>query len=133
MSAAEPGTAMWAQALAVSVGGVAGCLARWGFALWLNQRWSGFPLGTLTVNLLGGLVIGACLAWFERRPDELLRLLVVTGFCGGFTTFSAFSVESLQLVQRGELALAALHTLVHVAGALLAAAASYRLLRTLIA
>ncbi len=124
---------MWAQALAVSIGGLVGCLARWGFALWLNPRWLGFPLGTLAVNLAGGLAIGACLAWFERRPDELFRLLLVTGFCGGFTTFSAFSVESLQLIQRGELAMAAVHTLVHVAGGLIAAACGYRLLRALIA
>ena len=64
---------------------------------------AGFPLGTLFVNCVGGLVIGAVLFWLERSPNELLRLLLVTGLLGGFTTFSAFSAESLIMLQRGEL------------------------------
>ena len=80
-----------------------GALARWGAGLWLNARWAGFPLGTLFVNCVGGLLIGMALAWFERSPNELLRLLLVTGFLGGLTTFSAFSAESLLLLQRGAL------------------------------
>ena len=81
-------------------------MLRWLAGLWLNERWHGFPLGTLFVNCVGGLLVGIALAWFERTPDEMLRLLLVTGLLGGFTTFSAFSVESLMLLQRGEWLLA---------------------------
>ena len=104
--------------------------ARWragGTGLWLNARWEGFPLGTLAVNCVGGLLIGAALVFLERSPNELLRLLLVTGFLGGLTTFSAFSVESLLLLQRGQWLLATGHTLAHVIGALLCAALGHRL------
>ena len=117
----------WAQVLAVAGGAAIGALVRWLAGLWLNASWAGFPLGTLLVNCVGGLLVGVALAWFELTPDELLRLLLVTGFLGGLTTFSAFSVESLILLQRGELALAAGHTLAHVLGALLCALVGYRL------
>lgn len=116
-----------ANALAVALGGVVGCLLRWLAGVWLNTRWEGFPLGTLCVNCVGGLAIGAALFWFERTPDETLRLLVVTGVLGGFTTFSSFSVESLVLIQRGQYVLAAAHTLAHVMGALLCAGIGFRL------
>ena len=72
------------------------------------------------------------LAWFERTPDEMLRLLLVTGLLGGFTTFSAFSVESLVLLQRGEWLLAMGHTLAHVVGALAFAALGLRLAQMLL-
>jgi fluoride exporter len=117
----------WAEALAVAAGAAVGALARWRVGLWLNAHWAGFPLGTLAVNCVGGLLIGVALVGFERGPNELLRLLLVTGFLGGLTTFSAFSVESLLLVQRGHWALAAGHTLAHVLGALACAALGYRL------
>jgi len=95
--------------------------------MWLNARWAGFPLGTLFVNCIGGLVVGAVLFWLEHSPNELLRLLLVTGLLGGFTTFSAFSAESLILLQRGQLLLALCHTLAHVIGALACAALGFRL------
>ena len=117
----------WLEIAAVSAGAVVGSLLRWAAGIWLNARWAGFPLGTLFVNCVGGLVIGAVLFWLERSPNELLRLLLVTGLLGGFTTFSAFSVESLIMLQRGELALAVGHTLAHVAGSLACAALGYRI------
>jgi CrcB protein len=116
-----------ANVLAVAVGGVAGCLLRWLAGVWLNPRWTGFPLGTLFVNCVGGLLIGAALYGFEKAPNEALRLFVVTGVLGGFTTFSSFSVESLILVQRGAWALALAHTLAHVVGAFVCAAIGFRL------
>jgi CrcB protein len=122
-----------AQVLAVATGAAAGALARWGAALWLNARLAAFPLGTLAVNAAGGFAVGIALAWFERRPDELLRLLVVTGFLGGLTTFSAFSAESLALLQRGAFGTALVHTLAHVLGALGCAAAGYALARAALA
>jgi CrcB protein len=121
------------QALAVAGGAALGALARWRAGLWLNAHWAGFPLGTLVVNCVGGLLIGICLVAFERGPNELLRLLLVTGFLGGLTTFSAFSVESLLLIQRGEWALAAGHTGSHVLGALACAALGYRLGQAMLA
>jgi len=122
----------WAlQAAAVSAGATAGALSRWGAGLWLNGRWHGFPLGTLAVNLVGGLLIGMALEWFGRQPNELLKLLLVTGFLGGLTTFSAFSGESLALLRQGAFGIAALHTLAHVLGALGAAALGMRLVQAL--
>ena len=117
----------WAQVLAVAGGAAIGALLRWLVGLWLNASWAGFPLGTVLVNCIGGLLIGAALVWFERAPDELLRLLLVTGFLGGLTTFSAFSIESLTLLQRGEWMLAAGHTLAHVVGALACTVLGYRM------
>ncbi len=111
----------WMQALAVAFGASLGALTRWGAGLWLNSRWQGFPLGTLLVNVVGGLLIGMALEWFGRQPNELLKLLLVTGFLGGLTTFSSFSGESLALLQRGEGLLALAHTAVHVLGSLGAA------------
>ena len=116
----------WLGIAAVSAGAVVGSLLRWGAGLWLNARWAGFPLGTLFVNCVGGLLIGAVLFWLERSPNELLRLLLVTGLLGGFTTFSAFSAESLIMLQRGQFLLALGHTLAHVIGSLACAAIGFR-------
>ena len=102
MTAALP----WLSALAVAFGAAVGGLLRWRAGVWLNASWSGFPLGTLLVNVAGGFLIGMALAWFERSPNYLLRHLLVTGFLGGLTTFSAFSGESLVLLQRGAWVLA---------------------------
>ena len=120
----------WLQALAVALGAALGALLRWRAGLWLNAAWAGFPLGTLAVNTVGGFLIGMALAWFEQAPNELLRLLLVTGFLGGLTTFSAFSVESLMLLQRGQAWLALVHTLAHVLGALLCAGLGFAVART---
>ena len=119
----------WASVLAVTVGAALGALLRWWASLALNATWAGFPLGTLAVNCGGGLMIGAALAWFEHLPNDTLRLLLVTGFLGGLTTFSSFSGESLFLLQRGQWALALAHTLAHVVGSLACAAAGFALLR----
>ncbi|PZP36524.1 MAG: fluoride efflux transporter CrcB [Roseateles depolymerans] len=113
------------QALAVAAGSAIGALLRWGAAVMLNGVWAGFPLGTLAVNCLGGLAIGASMVYFQRTPDELLRLLLVTGVLGGFTTFSSFSAESLALLQRGHWSLALLHSAAHMLGALGCAALGF--------
>jgi fluoride exporter len=123
----------WAQIAAVAAGSAVGALARWRAGVWLNAAWPGFPLGTLAVNCVGGFLIGLALVGFERTPNEVLRLLLVTGFLGGLTTFSSYSVESLVLIQRGHWALAAGHTLAHVLGALACAALGYRLGQALLA
>jgi fluoride exporter len=115
----------WLQILAVAIGAAVGGLARWLAGLWLNAQWAGFPLGTLAVNMVGGLLIGMSLAWFQRSPNELLRLLLVTGFLGGLTTFSSFSGESLVLLQRGQVPMALAHAAAHLLGALACAAIGY--------
>ncbi|MBL0719768.1 CrcB family protein [Piscinibacter sp. Jin2] len=131
MSGAGP--ALWLQAAAVACGAAAGGLLRWGLGLLLNPLWAGFPLGTLFVNTVGGLLIGGLGAWFAQQPQELLRLLLVTGLLGGLTTFSAFSAESLALLQRGAPGLALLHTAAHLLGALACAAAGWALVHALLA
>jgi fluoride exporter len=121
------------QVLAVATGAAAGAVLRWQAGVWLNAQGSGFPIATLLVNCVGGLLIGAALGWFERSPNELLRLLLVTGFLGGLTTFSAFSVESLLMLQRGQWSLALGHTAAHVLGALACAAAGHAVMRSALA
>lgn len=115
------------QALCVMGGAAVGGLLRWLAGLWLNPLWTGLSLGTLSVNAVGGLAIGTAAAWFAQRPDPLLQLLLVTGILGGFTTFSAYSIESLTLLQRGAWLMAAGHTLAHVLGSLACAAVGWAL------
>lgn len=113
---------LWTSGAAVAGGAAIGALCRWGTGVLLNHRWQGFPLGTLFVNLFGGLLVGVALVWLQDRPSSGLHLFVLTGVLGGFTTFSAFSAESLALIERGQWVLALAHTLAHVLGALACAA-----------
>ncbi|MDL2337907.1 MAG: fluoride efflux transporter CrcB [Pseudomonadota bacterium] len=129
MSAAFP----WAQLLAVALGSAVGGVLRWAVQMELNARWAGFPLGTLVVNCIGGLLIGIALAWFARSPNELLRLLMVTGFLGGLTTFSAFTGESLTLLQRGDVGWAMAHSAAHLLGALACCVLGFRIAKALLA
>ena len=117
-------------AVYVAAGAVVGALARWMAAVWLNPLWLGFPLGTLLVNGVGGFLVGIAYVVFGRQPNEAARLLLVTGFLGGLTTFSSFSMESLALLEKGRWPLALAHTLVHVVGALACAALGARLARS---
>ena len=117
------------NALAVAAGAALGALVRWQAGVLLAGK-GPFQLGTLLVNVLGGLLIGMSLVLLARPDQQLWRLLVVTGFLGGLTTFSAFSAESLQLLQQGRWGLALAHSLLHVAGALGAAALGAWLVRS---
>ena len=119
-----------AGAAAVAGGAAIGALLRWSAGLWLNAAWKGFPLGTLAVNAVGGFAIGIAMVIWAREPDAIGRVFFVTGLLGGLTTFSAFSAESLALLQRGDFGLAGAHTLAHVIGALAFAAAGFALART---
>ncbi len=79
----------------------------------------GFPWGTLTVNLAGGLLIGLLAGWLVRAGgSEATRLFLAVGLLGGFTTFSAFSLETYLMLQRGELGIAALYVGSSVIGAI---------------
>ncbi|MEO0407427.1 MAG: fluoride efflux transporter CrcB [Cyanobacteria bacterium P01_A01_bin.135] len=99
--------------LAVALGAIIGALGRYYFSHWLNPGSSGgFPTGTFVVNMGGCLLIGAVAALSERlAPSPELRLLVITGGLGAFTTFSTYSLESVVLLQRGRLAAAGLYWL----------------------
>lgn len=87
------------QVLLVALGGAAGSVARYGVGV-AAVRWlgAGFPLATLTVNVIGGLAMGL-LAARAGAENESLRLALGVGFLGGFTTFSAFSLETVRLMQ----------------------------------
>lgn len=88
--------------LLVGAGGFFGSIARYGLTLLVNgQTKSTFPWGTLAVNLLGCLCIGLLYGLAERHQwfQSTGWLLLATGFCGGFTTFSALSLENLKLLQ----------------------------------
>lgn len=111
----------WRSFIAVSVGGMAGCLLRWGLAMFLNRYFPTIPPGTLAANLIGCYIIGMALAFFTVYPAVApeWRLLVTTGFCGGLTTFSTFSAEIVILLQSGRLAWATAGIAVHLVGSLL--------------
>lgn len=115
--------------LLVSLGAALGALTRWGASVWFNPLWAGFPVGTLLVNLVGGLLAGAGYVIFGKGHPEAVRLLLITGFLGGLTTFSTFSAESLSLLERGRPVMALSHSLAHVLGALACAAIGARLAR----
>jgi len=112
---------MWKPIAAVSVGSSLGALLRWWLGMRLNAHFPPIPPGTLAANLIGGYVVGVAVAFFATfsalAPEW--RLLVITGFCGGLTTFSTFSAEVVSLLQqgRGSWALAAMAT--HLGGSLL--------------
>ena len=112
--------------VAISVGASVGALARWGLGLWLTPG-GVIPWGTLAANLVGGYLIGVCLAVFQALPDldPAWRLAIVTGFLGGLTTFSSFSAEVVTLLQQTRYALAFGTALLHVAGSLLLTIAGY--------
>lgn len=126
MSPNTPG--VW---IAIGAGAALGAWARWLLALALNRIGQPMPWGTLVANLAGGLAIGVTLALFERRPElaAAWRPFLVTGFLGGLTTFSTFSAESLVMLQRGAFWQAGLHSVLHLLGALCAAALGWRLMR----
>lgn len=113
--------------LAVGVGAACGAWLRWILGNLLNNVHAHIPLGTLTANLAGGYLIGIASAFFSSHSgiSPEWRLLIVTGFMGGLTTFSTFSSETVMLLQRGEYIWAGVQLLVHVAGAVLLCLAGF--------
>jgi CrcB protein len=106
--------------LAVFTGAGLGALLRWFLGLRLNPLFPTLPLGTLAANLLGGLLIGLAIAWLNRHPGLApeVRLLVITGFLGGLTTFSTFSAEVSDLLLRGQYLWGLAAVAAHLAGSL---------------
>ncbi|MFC1457247.1 fluoride efflux transporter CrcB [Microvirga arabica] len=96
-----------------------------------------FPWGTLTVNLVGSFLMGAIAAWFAFKAGEEwsqpLRLFLTTGILGGFTTFSAFSLDAVVIWERGQMGLAAAYVIGSVVLSIAALLAGLALIRTLTA
>lgn len=106
--------------LAICMGASLGALARWGLGLWLTPGGL-IPWGTLASNLIGGYLIGVCIAVFQAMPqlDPVWRLLLITGFLGGLTTFSSFSAEVVTFLMAERYALALGTAALHGAGSFL--------------
>jgi CrcB protein len=107
--------------LAVFLGSGIGALLRWWLGDHLNNLFPAIPPGTLAANLIGGYVVGLAMAFFASfaaiAPEW--RLLVITGFCGGLTTFSTFSAEMVTLLQQGQSLWALAAAAIHVTGSVL--------------
>jgi CrcB protein len=111
--------------LAISVGSALGALLRWQLGLRLNEVFPTLPPGTLVANIIGGYIIGVAVAYFANASDIApeWRLLIITGFCGGLTTFSTFSAEVVTLLQAGRIGWAATTIAIHVSSSLVATVA----------
>ena len=114
--------------IAICIGACIGALSRWQLGLWLNPATnvnalsaSNYPWGTLLANLVGGYLVGLCIAVFQGLPDldPVWRLALITGFLGALTTFSTFSAEVVNMLQQGRLLLALSTAALHVVGSLL--------------
>ena len=104
---------------AICIGACLGALSRWGLGLWLSTS-GGLPWGTLAANIVGGYLIGICVALFQSLPqlDPVWRLAIVTGFLGALTTFSSFSAEVVEMLMVQRYALALGTTALHLLGSL---------------
>ena len=112
------------QVLAICLGACVGALARWQLGLWLNPVATAgtvLPWGTLAANLLGGYLVGVCVAVFQALPqlDPVWRLALVTGFLGALTTFSSLSAEVVAMLGQQRYALALGTAALHLLGSLL--------------
>ena len=112
---------MWKSVVAVALGAALGALLRWQLGGKLNSLFPTIPPGTLAANLIGAYVVGVAIAFFAAVPGipPEWRLFVITGFCGGLTTFSTFSAEVTVLLQEGRPGWALAAAATHLAGSLL--------------
>ena len=119
------------ELFAVGLGGAAGSIVRYMLSVWLlgGHTLLGFPAGTFTVNAAGSLLIGILL---ETTNSAAAGWLLIAGFCGGFTTFSTFSLESLGLIEGGKYGIAAAYIAVSLFGCLLGVFAGSLLAKALL-
>jgi len=112
---------MFYSIAAISIGASCGAVLRWFLALQLNAFFPTIPPGTLAANLIGGYLIGLAVGFFSEYPlvSPEMRLLIITGFLGGLTTFSTFSAEVVSLLQEGRIAWAVGSIGLHVTGSIL--------------
>ena len=93
--------------LFVAIGGAVGSVARFLICQLFNES---FPFGTLAVNVLGSFIIGMLVGYVAKEQlSPEMKLLLMTGFCGGFTTFSTFALESFSMMNAGDIILAAIY------------------------
>ncbi len=121
--------------LAIAVGAAIGAILRWQLTVRLAQVLTQFPFGTVVANLAGGYLAGIAAAFFANHPAlaPQWRLLIVTGFLGGLTTFSTFSSEAMALLQKGDYAMALAHSSLHLFGSILLCIAGFATYRALTA
>lgn len=118
--------------VAICIGACVGALSRWQLGLWLNPvgvtAGTALPWGTLAANLVGGYLVGVCVAVFQALPDldPVWRLALVTGFLGALTTFSSFSAEVVSMLGQQRYALALGTATLHLCGSLLLTVAGMR-------
>ena len=112
---------MLTKLVAIGLGAAGGAWIRWGLGLIFNATLKNIPLGTFLANLVGGFLIGVAVEFFSNNTQlsPEWKLLIITGFLGGLTTFSTFSVESVQLIQSGRVGWAAILIGIHVFGSIL--------------
>ena len=120
--------------VAICIGASLGALMRWGLGLWLSPG-ALIPWGTLAANLLGGYLVGLCIAIFQALPqlDPVWRLALVTGFLGALTTFSSFSAEIVGMLGQQRYLLAFGTAAMHLFGSLLLTVAGMRTAALLLA
>ena len=108
--------------IAISLGAALGALSRWGLAVGLNHAFPSLPPGTLLANLIGGYLVGLAVALFAQAPAVApeWRLFVITGFLGGLTTFSTFSLDTYRLLEEGHTGQAGFNALGTLAAGLVA-------------
>ena len=122
-------------ALFVAVGGALGSVVRYLLSIAIQSRAGSFPTATLVINITGSLLLGLLIRYTMETPSvgPDMRLLLTTGFCGGYTTFSTFSYETARLIEDGELDRAALYVALSLIVSLAATFAGFTLARGLLA
>lgn len=121
---------MFSTLFAIFIGGGCGSLLRYLISLKLNQGGTHLPIGTLAVNMLGAFIIAVGITLFARAPnlDPAWKLMITTGFCGGLTTFSTFTSETLNLFQLGKFTTAIGNMALNLAGSMAMAALAFALM-----
>ena len=117
----------------IAIGAIAGAWARYGMSVLFIPLCKSLNLGTLFVNLLGSFIIGTLFSAVDTHftQSSAFRFLMITGFLGSFTTFSGFTIETLQLLRQREVAMCTAHIILQVGGGILATFAGYFLIKRL--